>query len=192
MSKLPKEFYLRNNVLEISRDLLGKYIFTLIDGQLTGGIITEVEAYAGQTDRASHAYANRRTQRNEVMYSDGGVAYVYLCYGIHHLFNIVTNKTGIPHAILLRGTKPIEGIEAMICRRNKTRVDKTLTFGPGSVSQALGIKTGLNGTDLSGNTIWIEERCFKTDGIRIVTGPRIGVSYAGLDALLPYRFILDI
>jgi len=192
MLKLPKEFYRRNDVLEISRDLLGKYIFTRIDGQLTGGIITEVEAYAGPTDRASHAYGNRRTQRNEVMYSIGGVAYVYLCYGMHHLFNIVTNKTGVPHAILLRGIKPTDGIEAMLCRRNKTKADKMLTSGPGSVSQALGIKTSLNGTDLSGNIIWLEDRGYEPERTKIVTGPRIGVVYAGSDALLPYRFLLKI
>jgi DNA-3-methyladenine glycosylase len=191
MPKLDTKFYLRNNVLEICSDLLGKSIFTKIDGQLTGGIITEVEGYAGSEDRASHAWANRRTQRNEVMYSEGGVAYVYLCYGIHHLFNIVTNKAGIPHAILLRAIKPTDGIETMLCRRNKLRVDKTLTSGPGSVSQALGIRTNHNGTDLSGNVIWIEDRGFSTDGIKIMTGPRIGVEYAGADALLPYRFILD-
>ena len=191
MPKLPKEFYLRNNVLDISRDLLGKYIFTRIDKQLTGGIITEVEAYAGQTDRASHAYAKRRTPRNEVMYSEGGVAYIYLCYGMHHLFNIVTNKAEIPHAILLRGIMPTDGIEAMLCRRNKFKVDKTLTSGPGSVSQALGIKTTFNGTNLCGNIIWLEDKGFSTDGIKIITSPRIGVSYAGQDALLPYRFILD-
>lgn len=192
MYKIPKTFYLRDNVLEISRDLLGKYIFTSIDKQLTGGIITEVEAYAGASDRASHAYGNRRTKRNEIMYANGGTAYIYLCYGIHHLFNIVTNATGIPHAILLRGIKPTQGIETMLWRRNKLKQDKTLTSGPGSVSQALGIKTIFNGTNLTGNMIWLEDRGLITDEERIITCPRIGVNYAGVDAHLPYRFILEI
>jgi DNA-3-methyladenine glycosylase len=192
MHKLPKTFYLRDNVLEISRDLLGKYIFTQINNQLTGGLITEVEAYAGVIDRASHTYGYRRTQRNEIMYANGGVAYVYLCYGIHHLFNIVTNVSDIPHAILLRGIKPVQGIETMLQRRNKQKYDKTLTSGPGSVSQALGIKSILNGTDLTGNIIWLEDCECKTDGLRIFAGPRIGVGYAGDDALLPYRFLLKI
>jgi DNA-3-methyladenine glycosylase len=192
MPKLAREFYIRNDVLEISRDLLGKYIFSSIEGNLTGGIITEVEAYAGVNDRASHAFSNRRTNRNEVMYASGGVAYIYLCYGIHHLFNIVTNIEGIPHAILLRAIKPTEGIEHMLDRRKKTNAVKTLCSGPGSVSQALGIRTDYNGTDLNGNLIWLEDRNFLTDGLEIKTGPRIGVDYAGADALLPYRFILNI
>jgi DNA-3-methyladenine glycosylase len=192
MQKIPKTYYLQDNVLEISRDLLGKHIFTQIDNHLTGGVITEVEAFAGISDRASHAFGNRRTQRNEIMYSSGGVAYVYLCYGIHHLFNIVTNTTGVPHAILLRGIKPVQGIETMLQRRNKQKLDKTLTSGPGSVSQALGIKTILNGTDLTGNIIWLEDGGYKSDAIKIYAGPRIGVGYAGEDALLPYRFLLDI
>jgi DNA-3-methyladenine glycosylase len=192
MHKLTRSFYLRSNVLNISRELLGKYIFTNIDKQLTGGIITEVEAYAGITDKASHAYGNRRTQRNEIMYAKGGVAYVYLCYGIHHLFNIVTNSADIPHAILLRGIKPTQGIETMLYRRNKLKLDKTLTSGPGSVSQALGIKTTLNGTDLTGNLIWIEDRGLNPKVEDIITAPRIGVDYAGDDALLPFRFMLKI
>jgi DNA-3-methyladenine glycosylase len=192
MKKLSKEFYLRDDVLGISRELLGKNIFTLINQQLTGGIITEVEAYAGENDRASHAYGNRRTSRNEIMYAEGGVAYVYLCYGIHHLFNIVTNKIDIPHAILIRGIKPTHGVEIMLKRRNKPKPDKILTSGPGSVSQALGITTGLNGTDLSGNIIWLEESDVRIRTEKITAGPRIGVGYAGNDALLPYRFCLEL
>jgi DNA-3-methyladenine glycosylase len=191
MKKLAKAFYVREDVLEISRELIGKQIFTKIGGQLTGGMITEVEAYAGITDRASHAFGNRRTPRNEIMYANGGVAYVYLCYGIHHLFNIVTNKNGIPHAILIRGIKPVHGIELMLSRRNKLKQDKTLTAGPGTVSQALGITTRLNGTDLAGNTIWLEDSEISKTAMKIICAPRIGIDYAGKDALLPYRFYLE-
>lgn len=192
MKKLPNSFYLRVNVLEISRDLLGKLIYSNINNQLTGGIITEVEAYNGVNDRASHAFGNRRTPRNEMMYAKGGLAYIYLCYGIHHLFNIVTNQSDIPHAILLRAIKPTVGIETMLERRHKSKQDKTLTAGPGSVSQALGINTIFNGTDLTANLIWIEEHGFETDDKNIISGKRIGVDYAGADALLPYRFILEV
>src|SRR5690349_17324323 len=100
--KLSREFYLREDVVRISKELLGKYLFTFIDGKLTGGIITETEAYKAPEDKASHAYGGRRTERTEIFYSEGGVSYVYLCYGIHHLFNVVTNQKDIPHAILIR------------------------------------------------------------------------------------------
>src|ERR1043166_9259202 len=109
--KLGKEFYIRNNVVQISKKLLGKYLFTKRFGVITGGMIIETEAYAGITDRASHAYGNRRTARTEIMYGEGGIAYVYLCYGIHSLFNVVTNLEGIPHAVLIRAIEPTDGID---------------------------------------------------------------------------------
>ena len=114
MSKLSKSFYRGNDVVKISKNLLGKILFTKIENKITAGIITETEAYEGATDKASHAYANKRTKRTEIMFQNGGVAYVYLCYGIHSLFNVVTNKNGIPHAVLIRGIKPIEGIETIL------------------------------------------------------------------------------
>ena len=186
--KLSKSFYMRKDVVAISQELLGKYLFTKINGAVTGGIITETEAYAGVIDRASHAYNNRRTARTEVMYSEGGVAYIYLCYGIHHLFNIVTNMKDVPQAILVRAVYPVEGKKMMLKRRNKKVADLKYTIGPGSISEALGIKVDLSGTSLTGNTIWIEDRKFVIPGNAIIKGPRIGVDYAGKDALLPYRF----
>ena len=111
--KLQKDFYQREDVLTISRELLGKVLCTQFEGELTSGIIVETEAYAGETDQASHTYGGRRTLRTEVMYAPGGVSYIYLCYGIHHLFNVVTNFEGIPHAILIRAIKPIDGIDIM-------------------------------------------------------------------------------
>lgn len=189
MPKLTKDFYLRDDVVQISKELLGKYLFTEFDGKLTGGIITETEAYAGITDKASHAYGNRRTKRTEVMYHEGSIAYVYLCYGIHSLFNIVTNNKDIPDAVLIRAIKPTEGIDVMIRRRNpKTH---NLTSGPGTVAQALGMKTIHSGLDLRGNKIWIEDNGTNTSN-EIITSTRIGVSYAEEDALLPYRFQLKI
>lgn len=200
--KLEKDFYLNENVAEISKHLLGKYLFTKIEGKLTGGIITETEAYAGETDKASHAYNNRRTNRTEVMFADGGVSYVYLCYGIHHLFNIVTNYKNVPHAVLIRAIKPVTGIKTILERRNikqtQENIDlvstgkKIITGGPGTVTQALGIRTTHSGLDLRGNTIWIEDKGLKISPKDIVTGPRIGIDYAGEDAKLPYRFIVKL
>lgn len=189
MSKLKKDFYLRDDVIQISKDLLGKYIFTKFNGKTTAGIITETEAYAGVTDKASHAWSGRRTNRTEIMYGEGGVAYVYLCYGIHHLFNIVTNKKEVPHAVLVRAIRPVEGIQYILKRRNKTKTDKSTAGGPGTVSQALGILTKHSGTDLTGNKIWIEDKGIKVKEKEIIVGPRIGVDYAGEDAGLLYRFI---
>ncbi|MDQ3046599.1 MAG: DNA-3-methyladenine glycosylase [Bacteroidota bacterium] len=200
--KLEKDFYLNEDVVQISRDLLGKYLFTRIDGKVTAGIITETEAYAGATDKASHAFGDRRTNRTEIMFAEGGVSYVYLCYGIHHLFNIVTNYKDVPHAVLIRAIKPAEGIKTIIERRNiipdKEIIEqvcsgkKKITGGPGIVSQALGIKTIHSGLDLTGNKIWIEDKGIRITKKEIISGPRIGVDYAGEDAKLPYRFIINL
>jgi DNA-3-methyladenine glycosylase len=191
-SKIPLPFYLREDVVCIAKELLGKYIFTHIDNQLTGGIITETEAYAGITDKASHAFNSRRTARTEVMYHEGGVAYVYFCYGMHCLFNIVTNKKDIPHAILIRAIKPTEGINTMLYRTAKKTVSKDFSNGPGKVCKALGIECKHSGSDLKGNIIWLEDRKKVIPDSEILIGKRIGVDYAKEDALLPYRFRISI
>jgi DNA-3-methyladenine glycosylase len=188
--KLEQSFYLRNDVVGIARELLGKVVCTRIDSNLTTALITETEAYAGITDKASHAYGDRRTKRTEPMYGAGGLAYVYLCYGIHHLFNVVTNKNGIPHAILIRSGKPLSGINLMLERRRKSDPDKNLLGGPGSFAQALGIKTSDTGTGLSGDRIWIEDQAVEVAENKIVVGPRVGIDYAKEDAKRPYRFRL--
>ena len=188
MSKLPADFYQREDVLAISQDLLGKVLYTQFDGNLTSGIIVETEAYAGVTDQASHAYDGRRTKRTETMYLSGGAVYVYLCYGIHHLFNIVTNKENIPHAVLIRAIQPRDGIEIMLQRRNKKKVDQSLTSGPGSLTRALGITVKDSGTSLSSNHIWLEDNNIIYTNEDISTSPRVGVQYAGKDAQNPWRF----
>ena len=189
MSKLPADFYQREDVLLISRELLGKVLCTNFHGKLTSGIIVETEAYAGVTDKASHAYGGRRTKRTETMYAKGGSAYVYLCYGIHHLFNIVTNKENIPHAVLIRAIHPQDGIEIMLQRRNKKKVDYTLTGGPGSLSQALGLEVANSGACLMSNIIWLEDKKnYKNQDI--LASSRVGVQYAGKDANNPWRFQL--
>jgi len=187
---LPVSFYGRDDVVTIGRELLGKMLCTRINGGLTKAIITETEAYAGTGDRASHAFGGRRTARNEPMYAAGGVAYVYLCYGIHHLFNVVTGEEGNPYAVLIRAANPAEGETLMQRRRGKSKSDRALMAGPGSVSQALGITTRLTGASLLGDRIWIEDAGIEPAGI--TTGPRVGVDYAGADAALPYRFILTL
>jgi DNA-3-methyladenine glycosylase len=187
--KLKPEFYLRKNVLQITEELIGKFLVTNFDGVKTSGMIVEAEAYNGAIDKASHAYNGRRTKRNEIMYGEGGVAYVYLCYGIHHLFNVVTNYKDSPHAILIRAIVPIDGIDKILYRR-KQKLNKKISDGPGTLSTALGIKTEHSGLSLFGNKIWIEDRGVKFNKKDIVTSPRIGVDYAGEDAKLPYRFRL--
>ncbi|MFQ5983293.1 MAG: DNA-3-methyladenine glycosylase, partial [Woeseiaceae bacterium] len=189
--KLPREFYVRDDVVQISRDLLGKVLCTKINGEVTKAVITETEAYAGVTDKASHAYGDRRTKRTEPMYTEGGTAYVYLCYGIHHLFNVVTNEAGTPHAILIRAGRPLEGSEAMMKRRSKEVLDRSLLGGPGSLGQALGITTDFSGVSLLDDQIWIEDQQISVDSDAVISGPRVGVDYAAEDARLPYRFKIE-
>lgn len=187
---LPESFYTRKDVVKIAKELLGKVLVTEFDGLRTSGIIVETEAYEGVADKASHAYGNRRTNRTEVMYKHGGAAYVYLCYGIHHLFNVVTNVQDTPHAILLRGVEPLEGIETMLFRRNKIKLQPSLTAGPGAMSMALGIHTSHTGYSLQGPPIYIEDRGIKIPAKNIVAATRVGVAYAADDALRPYRFYI--
>ena len=186
--KLPQQFYQGDDVVAISRALIGKYLFTCIDGAVTGGYIVETEAYNGVIDRASHAFGNRLTPRTKTMFEQGGIAYVYLCYGIHEMFNVVTSVEGQPHAILIRAINPTDGLETMQFRRNMPVIKPTITSGPGSVAKALGISRAVNAVSLQGNTIWIEDRGLIIDDDQIAAVPRVGVDYAGADALLPYRF----
>ncbi len=190
MSKLPLSYYRNTDTLYLAKDLLGKFLFTQNDTHnLCGGIITETEAYLGATDRASHAWGNRKTQRTQTMFLPGGVAYIYLCYGIHHLFNIVTHRENFPHAILIRGVFSVTGKEVMEKRTGKkvpTHLD-----GPGKLTKALGIRTGYDGELLTGNNIWLEDKNLKIPDSKIQAGPRVGVDYAGEDAKLPYRFFIN-
>lgn len=190
-SKIPHSYYLSNDVVGLAKDLLGKVLMTNIDGQLSGGMITETEAYAGIVDRASHAFGGRRTRRTETLYLKGGVSYVYLCYGIHHLFNIVTSTKDIPHAVLIRGIYPVEGFDIILSRRKHAQITSKISDGPGKASKALGIEITHNAFSLDGNTLWLEERGVHVDENDILTSKRIGVDYAGEDAKLPYRFNLE-
>jgi DNA-3-methyladenine glycosylase len=196
MRKLSIDFYQRSNVIQIAKELLGKILVTKWNGpdgyrDETSGRIVEVEAYNGEIDKASHASGGRRTNRNEIMYGDGGFAYVYLCYGIHHLFNVVTNKKETPHAILIRALDPLKGIDVMLERTGKEKLDNTLTKGPGNVSKALGISFKQhNGHSLLSKDLFIVEDDFVLNKKELAASPRIGVDYAGEDARLPYRFYI--
>lgn len=186
--KLPESYYLSTDVVALARDLIGKYLFTHIDGLVTGGYIVETEAYNGIIDKASHAYGNRQTPRTSTMFMHGGVAYVYLCYGIHEMLNVVTSVEGQPHAILIRAINPTIGLDVMQARRNMAVIKSNITMGPGSVAKALGISRKINAISLQSNTLWIEDQGLTFPDEAIVAGPRVGVDYAGDDALLPYRF----
>lgn len=188
---LPKSYYAHHDPVFLAKDLLGKVLATRIDGILTKGIICETEAYCGVNDKASHAYGGLKSNRTKTMYEAGGIAYVYLCYGIHHLVNVVTNVQGIPHAVLIRGIKPYEGIDAIKVRRGLTKFNDQSVIGPGKVSQALGIKTLHDAEPLNKKLIWIEDAGIKVPKKLISIGPRIGVDYAGEDAKLPYRFWIN-
>ncbi|RZM08028.1 MAG: DNA-3-methyladenine glycosylase [Pedobacter sp.] len=188
MPKLPYSFYQNPDVNELAVQLLGKQLFTFIDGQLSGGTIVETEAYKGVEDKASHAYGGRFTPRTQIMYEAGGVSYVYLCYGIHHLFNVVTAPQGTPHAVLIRGLEPLEGLDVMLARRKMTSLKPNLTAGPGALAKALGIDKAINAKDLLGEEIWIADSGIHYNEDQLVASPRVGVDYAGDHALLPWRY----
>ena len=190
MRKLPLSFYNREDVVQIAKELLGKIIVTTFDGHLTSGRITETEAYVGITDKASHSFGNRRTARNEHMYGPAGIAYVYICYGMHQMFNIITNDKEVPDAILVRAIEPMEGIGIMLKRAGKKELDRTLTRGPGNVGKALGIFKHHSGLKLNSRKIYILEDTFSIPEENIGTSIRIGVESAGPDGLLPYRFYI--
>lgn len=187
--KLPPQFYHNNDVVMVARELIGKVLCVADKEGTLSGIITETEAYNGIIDKASHAYGGRNTARTEVMFGEGGHAYVYLCYGIHRLFNVVTNFQGIPHAVLIRSIIPLDRAAIQLKRRNAPHPFKGFD-GPGKVTSSLNIGLNDNGVSLVGERIWIENRNIKIDSKNVDVTARIGVEYAGEDALLPYRFVV--
>jgi DNA-3-methyladenine glycosylase len=190
MKKLPIQFYERADVILIAKELIGKIIVTKFNGLITSGRIVETEAYIGLTDRASHSFGGKRTARNEHMYAPAGIAYVYICYGMHQMFNIVSNAKDIPDAVLIRAVEPIEGIDIMLKRTGKPKADNTLTKGPGNVAKALGISKIHSGINLLKNEIYIAADGFKIAEASIGVSRRIGVEGSGDAALLPYRFYI--
>jgi len=188
--KLRKEYYLNEDVVSLAKDLLGKILYTKIDNEITAGIIVETEAYFGIKDKASHAYGGRRTNRTETMYGNGGIAYVYLCYGMHNLFNIVSSKENDPHAVLIRGIEPLIGIDIIEQRRNMPHTKGAISAGPGSAAKALGIDKTFNAKNLTGDEIWIEDHAIRYKDEDIAATPRVGIAYAKEHALLPWRFFV--
>lgn len=193
--KLSESFYQQSNVVKIARELLGKELFTNIDKKISSGIIVETEAYSWK-EKGCHAYNNRKTSRNAVMFLPGGFSYVYLCYGIHHMFNVVTGGDGIAEAVLIRALEPASGLPWMH-QRMKTDPDSyrnyRITSGPGKLTKALGIDRSLNGKYLLGDEVWIEDSGPDSNPVgknKIVASKRIGIDYAGEDANLPWRFTI--
>ena len=189
-AKLPESFYQGTNVVKIARELLGKGLYTRIDNVVTGGMIVETEAYSWK-ERGCHAYDNRKTARNAIMFGPGGHSYVYMCYGIHFLFNVVTNTAGTADAVLVRALEPLTGIDVMQARRGKLANRYHLTSGPGKLTRALGIDRQWNGLSLLDDEIWIADNGVSVPPSRIVAAPRIGIDYAGEDAALPWRFYVN-
>lgn len=186
---LTESFYQRSDVVQVSKELLGKYLYTQIDGEVTAGMIVETEAYSHVNDRACHSHLQRRTNRTEIMFHPGGVSYVYLCYGIHFLFNIITNTQDKADAVLIRAIEPTENVELMMLRRGMNTLGPRLTAGPGALSKAMSITKSLYGAPLTNReSIWIEDHGTVIPENEIVASPRVGVDYAGEDALLPWRF----
>jgi DNA-3-methyladenine glycosylase len=188
--KLNQSFYDRRDVVRIAKELLGKILITQIDGIRCSGRIVETEAYAGVGDRASHAFRGRRTPRSEDLYGEPGTVYMYICYGMHHLFNVITNKKNIPHGVLIRALEPMEGIEQMLIRSGKLSADYTLTKGPGNLSRAMGLTKLHTGTNLFSKEIFIADDGLRYKKDEILITKRIGVESAREDAELPYRFIV--
>jgi DNA-3-methyladenine glycosylase len=192
---LSSNFFTQSDPVKVAKQLIGKVLYTRINNEISSGIITETEAYAGIDDKASHAYGNKRTKRTEIMYQNGGYAYIYLIYGIYSLFNVVTNKVGVPHAVLIRSIFPFEGLEIMQQRNSGKHVSAKDGIGPGRLSRLLGINYKMTGIPLiktqEQNAIWIEDNNIIIMESEIKIGKRIGVDYAEEDAELAYRFWID-
>lgn len=194
MKKLDRQFYNRDSII-VAKELLGKVLVHEIGGQRISAKIVEAEAYMGLEDKAAHSYNGKRTPRVEVMYGAPGFAYVFMIYGIHCCFNIVTCEEGKPQAVLIRAAEPLEGTEWMAQRRfgrsyqQLTRGQhRGLTNGPGKLCGALSIDRCFNGMDLRGDELYIEEG--KSENLSIVTTKRVGVDYAEEAKHYPWRFYI--
>ena len=186
--KLDHHFYKRKDVVKIARELIGKVLYTQVNNVITSGRIVETEAYSWK-ERGCHAFGAKLTQRTSVMFEEGGRSYVYLCYGMHNLFNIVTNVEGVAEAVLIRALEPLEGLDVMQNRRGNTVALRHLTSGPGKLTRSMGIDRTWNGKVLTENEIWVEDDK-KVPSKMIEVSKRIGIDYAGDDAKLPWRFSL--
>lgn len=180
---LKKDYYI-DNALNLAKDLLGKVLVREINGKVLKGKIVETEAYIGAIDKASHAYNGKRTERTETLYHQGGVAYVYLIYGIYHCFNVITNEVDVAEGVLIRALEPVNELDYISNIRfgkdysslNKQQI-KGLTNGPGKLCMAYSIDKNLNGKDLfNKGDIYIEDG--GKEQVEIVESKRIGIDYA--------------
>lgn len=181
MKKLNREFYSRDTET-VAKELLGKILIHEVDGKRLSGKIVETEAYLGIKDKAAHSYGGKRTPRVEVMYGEAGLSYVFIIYGMYYCFNVVTQKEGIPEAVLIRALEPVGSLDIMANNRfkkdyndlTKTQI-KSLTNGPGKLCNALKINKALNGEDLCDNRLYIVDN---DEEFNIITDKRIGIDYA--------------
>jgi len=186
---LPAAFYQRADVLTVARELLGKHVFTRLDGELTGGRIVETEAYRHEGDPSITLHLQRKKQQAEALYQPGGHAYLYTVYRVHTLFNITVNDAAHPDAVLIRAIEPLAGIDVMQRRRGLAKVARNLTAGPGVLSQALGLTPALNGELVTGPLIWFEDTGEVITDENVLASSRVGLEYAGEEAVaLPWRF----
>lgn len=195
MKTLDREFYNRDSLI-VARELLGKVLVHEIDGQKISAKIVEAEAYMGIEDQAAHSYGGKRTPRVEVMYGGPGYSYVFIVYGMYHCFNIITREAGIPQAVLIRAVEPVGGLDLMAQNRfkktysqlNKSQI-KGLTNGPGKLCRAFLIDKSLNGEDVCGCKLYVEEG--ENEKLSIVSAKRVGVDYAGEAKDYPWRFYIE-
>ena len=185
--KLTKSFF-EQPTLKVAENLLDKFLVVQREGKRVAGKIVETEAYIGEDDLACHA-SKGRTNRSEILYRKAGTVYVYLVYGMYYCLNIVTERENFPSAVLIRAIEPIEGIDLMKKRRN-TNISRNLASGPGKLCMAFGINKKLNGENVFGKDIWIEDRGEDESPKNIISAPRVGVDYAKHCKNLPWRFYI--
>jgi DNA-3-methyladenine glycosylase len=189
LNPLNLQFYQRADVLTLARELLGKHVFTCIEGELTGGRIVETEAYRHEGDPSITLHLQRKRKQAEALYQPGGHAYLYTVYRVHTLFNITANDVAHPDAVLIRAIEPLAGIDIMLRRRGLAKVARNLTAGPGVLSQALGLTPALNGELVTGPQIWLEDAGEIIADENMLASSRVGLEYAGQEAVaLPWRF----
>ncbi|MGI4760310.1 MAG: DNA-3-methyladenine glycosylase [Janthinobacterium lividum] len=189
MNPLTLRFFQRPDVLTIARELLGKHVFTRLDGELTSGRIVETEAYRHEGDPSITLHLQRKARQAQALYQPGGHAYLYTVYRVHTLFNLTVNDATHPDAVLIRAIEPLEGIDVMLRRRGLAKVARNLTAGPGVLSQALGLTPALNGELLTGPRIWLADAGEDVADDNVLASSRVGLEYAGAEAVaLPWRF----
>jgi len=193
ISKLPREFYLEETLV-VARRLLGKLLVHDTPEGRTAGRIVEVEAYQGPQDRAAHSYHNLRSKRTEIMYGPGGHAYVFMVYGMHHCFNIVTRPPEYPQVVLIRALQPVAGLKLMACRRGLQQftpaIERNLANGPGKLCQAMGITRALNGEDLCAGRLYLSDDGIVVAETDLCRTPRVNIDYAGEARDYPWRFLV--